>query len=96
MKPLKTESKPILKNVVVSWYGKITLKILKEKPIKSIRIKAHLDILIMYPWGTKKFKKQKTFMSKRLLKVRFNFDLSKVHNYHLVKVSQNKISHLAL
>jgi hypothetical protein len=38
MKPLKTRSKLMLKNAVVSWYGEITLKILKEKPIKSIRI----------------------------------------------------------
>jgi len=29
------------------------LKILKEKPIKSIRIKACLDISIMYPLGIK-------------------------------------------
>jgi hypothetical protein len=43
----------MLKNMVVNWYGEITLKILKEKPIKSIRIKAHLSIPIMYPWGTK-------------------------------------------
>jgi hypothetical protein len=52
MKHLKTRSKPILKNaVVISWYGEIILIILKE--IKSIRIKAHLDITIMHPLGTK-------------------------------------------
>jgi hypothetical protein len=62
-----------LKNiVVVSWYGEITLKILKEKPIKSI----------------------KKIISKGLLKTRSNFDSSKVDNYHLVKVSQKKKSHL--
>jgi len=44
MKPFKTRSKLVLKNVVVRWYGEITLKILKEKPIKSIRIKSHLNI----------------------------------------------------
>jgi len=45
MKPFKSKSKPILKNiVVVSWYGEITLKILKEKPIKSIKIITHLGI----------------------------------------------------
>jgi uncharacterized membrane protein YqhA len=49
IKPLKTKSKPILKNVSISWYGEIILKILKEKLIKSIRIKAHLEFLIMYP-----------------------------------------------
>jgi hypothetical protein len=29
------------------------LKIPKKKPIKSIRIKTHLNISIMYPLGTK-------------------------------------------
>jgi hypothetical protein len=51
MQLLKTKSKPILKNVVISWYGEINLKILKEKPMNSIRIKAHLNISIMYPLG---------------------------------------------
>ncbi len=51
-KPLKTRSKPILKNVAINWYGEITLKILKEKPMKSLRIKAHLDNSIMYPLDT--------------------------------------------
>jgi hypothetical protein len=50
MKPLKTRSKLILKNVVCR-YGEITLKILKEELIKSIRIKSHLDISITYPSG---------------------------------------------
>ncbi len=72
MKPFKTSSKPILKNVIVSWYGEITLKILK--------VKAHLDTSIMYTWGAKNL-------------TRFNFDPSKIYNYHLVK---NKIPHLAL
>ncbi len=45
----------LLKNiVVVSWYGEITLKILKEKPIKSIKIIAHLDIqLCIHTLGIK-------------------------------------------
>jgi hypothetical protein len=34
MKPLKTRSKPILKNVDVNWYGKIHLKILRKKTNK--------------------------------------------------------------
>ncbi len=59
MKPLKTRSKPILKNVIISSNGEITLKILKKKPIKSIRIKFHLDISIMYPLGTKKLRNKK-------------------------------------
>ncbi len=53
MKPLKTRSKFILKMLLL--VSEITLKILKEEPIKSIRIKAHLDISIMYPLGIKKF-----------------------------------------
>jgi hypothetical protein len=40
-----------IKNVVVSWYGDITWEILKENPIKSIRIKTYLDISIIYPLG---------------------------------------------
>jgi hypothetical protein len=36
MKPFKFKAKPILKNVIVKWYGEIYLKILKEKPIKFI------------------------------------------------------------
>jgi len=40
-----------VKNVVVSWYGDITWEILKENPIKSIRIKTYLDISIIYPLG---------------------------------------------
>jgi hypothetical protein len=43
-----------LKNVI-NKYGEITLEILRIKPIKSRRIKAHLDISIMYPLGIKKF-----------------------------------------
>jgi hypothetical protein len=72
------------------------LKILKEKHIKFIKIKEHLDILIMYPWGAKILRNKKKFISKGLLKTRSNSKLLKVHNYHLVKVSQNKISHLLL
>jgi len=49
MKPFNTRSKPMLKNIVTSWYGEINLKILEEK---SIRIKAHLSVPTMYPWGT--------------------------------------------
>jgi len=73
------------------------LKILKEKPIKSISIKSHLNISIMYPLGKKKLQMtKKKIISKGLLKTRFNSDPSKVHNYHFVKVSQKHISHLIL
>ncbi len=88
MKPFKTRSKPILENVVISWYGEITFKILKEKLIKFIKIKAHLDFSITYPLGTKNLSNEKKIISKKLLKTRSNFDPSKVHNYHLVKVSK--------
>jgi len=64
MKPFKTRSKPMLKNIIVNWYSEITLKILKEKLIKSIRIKAHLNVPIMYPWGTKFLKKKKKSFQK--------------------------------
>jgi len=43
MKPFKTRSQPILKNVV-NWYDETTLEILKEKQIMFIKIKPHLDI----------------------------------------------------
>jgi hypothetical protein len=78
----------ILKNVA-SWYCEITLEILKEKPIKSLRIKAHSNISIMYPLGTEILTNKKNHF-KRTFKTRSNFDPSKVHNYHLVKVSPKK------
>jgi hypothetical protein len=53
MKPFKTRSKHMLKNIVASWYGEISLKILKEKPIK-----AHSSVPTMYPWGTNFLKKK--------------------------------------
>jgi hypothetical protein len=42
----------------------------------------------MYPLGIEILTNTKRFISKGLYKIRFNFDLAKVHNYHLVKVSQ--------
>jgi hypothetical protein len=62
----KTRSKPILKNVVVGWYGEIILKILKEKPIKSKRIKTHLNISIMHPLGIKLLTNKKKSFQKDL------------------------------
>jgi hypothetical protein len=96
MKPFKIRQKHILKNIVVSWYGEITLKIFFKKPIRSRRIKSHLDISIMYPLGIEILTNTKKFISKGLYKIRFKFDPSKVHNYHLVKVSQKMISHLTI
>jgi hypothetical protein len=68
------------------------LEILKENPIKSMKIKTHLNISIMYPLGLNVLINEKKIISKKHLKIRFNSDPSKVHNYHLVKVSQKKIS----
>jgi hypothetical protein len=91
MKPFKTRSKPILKNVVISCCGEFNLKILKEKPIlKSIRIKAHLNISIMYSLGINVLTNKKKIISKILLKIRSICNASKFHNYHLVKVSQKR------
>jgi hypothetical protein len=42
------------------------------------------------------FKNNKKSISKGLLKTRLNFDPSKVHNYHLVKVLNKIISQLIL
>jgi hypothetical protein len=62
------------------------LQILKEKLIKSTRIKAHLDFSFV-PIEHRNFDKHKKIISKGLLKIKSNFDPSKVHNYHLVEVS---------
>jgi hypothetical protein len=48
----------------------------------------------MYPLGIKNLTNEKKIISKRFLKTRSNSNASKVHNYHLVKVSQKNISHL--
>jgi hypothetical protein len=81
-----------LKNVVVSWYCEIALEILEKKPIKSMRIKGHLNILIMYPLGIIFLTNTKKIISKGILKIRSNSNPSKVHNYHLVKVSKKIIT----
>jgi hypothetical protein len=44
----------------------------------------------MYPLGIQILTNTKENISKRLLKTSSNFNSSKVHNYHLVKVSQKK------
>jgi hypothetical protein len=63
----------MLKNIVVSWYGEITLKVLKEKLIKSIRIKAHLGIPIMYPWGTKILRNKNKVHFKKIFEIMVQF-----------------------
>jgi hypothetical protein len=51
-----------------------------------MKIKIHLNISIMHPLGIEILINTKEFISKGLLKIRFNFDPSKIHNYHFVKV----------
>ncbi len=46
---------------------------------------------IYVPIGQRNFDKQKIYNFKRTLETRFKFDLSKIHHYHLVRVSQKKI-----
>ncbi len=48
----------------------------------------------MYPLGIIFLTNTQKFISKGLLKIRSNSGLTKVHNYHLVKVSQKQNSHL--
>jgi hypothetical protein len=67
-----------------------------KKPIKSILMKANVKILTTCSLSTIFFKNNKKSISKGLLKIRFNFDPSKVHNYHLVKVLNKSIFHLIL
>jgi hypothetical protein len=50
----------------------------------------------MYPLGIKILTNEKKFISKGLLKTKSNSYTSKVHNYHLVKVSPKNNSHLIL
>jgi hypothetical protein len=50
----------------------------------------------MYPLGIKNLMNEKKIISKRLLKIRSKLNVSKVHNYQLVKASQKKKSHLTL
>jgi hypothetical protein len=41
------------------------------------------------------FKQQKIYF-KRTFEIKSNFDLSKVHNYHLVKALKKKVLHIIL
>jgi hypothetical protein len=59
-------------------------------------MKAKVNILKKCSLGRICFKNNKKSISKGLLKIKFNFDPSKVHNYHLAKVLKKQISHLIL
>jgi hypothetical protein len=61
---LKLGQNPYWKILLFNWYGEITLKILKEKLIKSTRIKIHLDVSIMYPQGIKFLRNKKKSFQK--------------------------------
>jgi hypothetical protein len=52
-----------LKNVVVNWYGEITLEILNQKPIKSIRNKSPFKYFD-YALGIEILKTQKNSFQK--------------------------------
>jgi hypothetical protein len=60
----------------------------------AFTLKPHLDISIMYPLHI--LTNTKKIISKGLSKIKSNFNPSKVHNYHVVKVFQKMISHLTL
>jgi len=66
----------------------------KRKTHKVHKNKVALRYFNYVPIGNIKFDKHKKFISKGLSK--YNFDPSKVHNYHLVKVSKKMISHVIL
>jgi plasmid maintenance system antidote protein VapI len=59
-------------------------------------MKAHLDISIMYPLGTKKLTNENNIHLKKIFENKVQIWPSKNHNYHLFKVSQKTISHLTL
>ncbi len=63
----------MLKNIVISSYGEITLKILLKNPTKSIKIKAHLGVPIMYPWGKNILRNNKKIHSKRTFENKVQF-----------------------
>ncbi len=59
-------------------------------------MKANVKILKTCSLNTIFFKNNKKSILEGLLKIKFNFDPSKVHNYHLAKVLKKEISHLIL
>jgi hypothetical protein len=91
MKPLKTRSKPILKKIVVTWYGEITFEILQKKTHEIHKNKILFKYFNYVPIEHKKFDSLFFYNSKELLKARSNSDPSKVHNYYLIKISQENI-----
>jgi hypothetical protein len=49
------------------------LKILLKNPTKSIKIKAHLGVPIMYPWGKNILRNNKKIHSKRTFENKVQF-----------------------
>jgi hypothetical protein len=68
MKLFKPMSKPISKANEVIYYGGCHLEILKGKPIKSIWMKAKVDILKTCSIGTKIVRNKKNPFKKNLWK----------------------------
>jgi hypothetical protein len=64
MKAFKTRSKFVLKNVVVRWYGEITLKVLKGKTHKFHKNKNPFTCFNYVPIGHKKIDKPKKLIQK--------------------------------
>jgi hypothetical protein len=92
MKPHKPRSKPISKGIDVCYYDRCHLDFIflnhKVHPNEILNI-FFKNMFIRHDFvGKKKNHFKKTF------EIRFNFDLSKVHNYHLVKVLKKNTSHL--
>jgi hypothetical protein len=68
----------------------------KKKTHKvHMNVGQHKDFKNMFI-GPNFFEKQKISISKIRLKIKSNFGLSKIHNYHLVKVFKNNNSNLIL
>jgi hypothetical protein len=49
-----------------------------------------------YGFWKSKFKEIKNYNSYRLMKIMFNFNHSKVHNYQVVKVFKERVPHMHL
>jgi hypothetical protein len=96
MKPLKpTRSKLVSKVANVICHDGCHLQILKRILIKFIWMKVNVKIVKTCSLGTIFWETTKA-ISKILLKIKSNFYLLKVHNYHLVKVLKKNISHVIL
>jgi hypothetical protein len=81
MKLHKPRSKPISKGIDVIYYDGCQKKKTHKVHMNEIQNKDLKKMFIRHNF----LKNKKKTISKRLLKIRFNFDPSKVHNYHLLR-----------